>query len=636
MNQNYLIDHWSYSSMKEFLRNRFMFKRRYILKIYDFTKSPAMIVGSASHKALEVLLKGGTETEATEAGLLVINRVQEEEVNWGKTGSREKVIKTFTQAFQDYISEVDISKLRGQALGIEQVITAEIECEGIKMALPAKAVLDLVYRNDDGKLTILDHKFVSTYTDGETENGGLMLQAMFYYHTVKAEYGEAPVEMIFNECKVSKNKNGDGQVQPYVIKYEEHPEYFKLFTRIYDSCTVELSKPDIQFLPNLSDLMDAKDTLKHYSAGITGTERPTAIQHKTKDVQIVEKNFVPSGTDIVDNAHLTNEEKIRMKLLEFGIAVEMQQTYQGLNIIKYTLKPSRGTKMSQFEKFGKDIAIALQCKYVRIEAPIMGTNLIGIEIPNPERKFLSLKDAQYETAEALQGTLRIPIGVNVLGEVVVRDLSEMPHLLIAGATGSGKSVMINVAIQSLVAQNNPMQMKLVLIDPKRVELARYKTNPNLLVKPIYETEEATKALQWLIEEMEDRYNKLESVGAVNLAEYNRMNPPLPKIVIVVDEFADLMLQSKDNLAETAIVRIAQKARAVGIHLILGTQRPSVDVVTGVIKANLPSRIAFATAQRVDSQVILDQSGAEQLSGKGDCLFLDPSSRELLRLQALFV
>lgn len=619
--------------MKEFLRNRFAFKRKYILKIHDYKIGPSAIVGSASHKALEVILKGGSIDEGMQAGIDVINKKPDELINWGKTGSREKCVKDFTKAIKSYLEEIDLKYLQENALGVEQVITTFIKHDGVEMGIPAKGVVDLVVRKKNGKIAIIDHKFISSYTNSEEERGDMMLQAMFNYHIVKEEYGEEPEEFVFNECKVSTNKDGKPQVQPYIIKYSEHPEYQSLFAQIYDACTSEISRSDCQYLPNLSDMMDNIETFQNFKANSIGIKAPKVVKHKTEQVEYKEASFVESPVNMVDNKHLTPEEKIKSKLLEFGIAVEMQDTQTGLNIIRYTLKPSRSVRMSVFEKHAKDIAIALKAKSVRIEAPIMGTDLVGIEVPNPVRKFMKLQIDN--TSQLEQGTLNIPIGVNVLGETVTKDLANMPHLLIAGATGSGKSVMINVAIQALMAQNEPETMKLVLIDPKRVELARYRNSEHLLAKPIYEISDAIKTLEWLVDEMERRYETLESVDAVNIDEYNEMNPTMAKIVVVIDEFADLMLQA-DKRAEVSIVRIAQKARAVGIHLILGTQRPSVDVVTGVIKANLPCRIAFRTAQRVDSQVILDQQGAEQLSGKGDMLFLDPSESDLLRLQAYYV
>jgi S-DNA-T family DNA segregation ATPase FtsK/SpoIIIE len=313
----------------------------------------------------------------------------------------------------------------------------------------------------------------------------------------------------------------------------------------------------------------------------------------------------------------------------------MQETYKGASVIQYTLKPSRGLKMSSFEKHDKDLALVLKAKSIRIQAPIMGTDLVGVEVPNPKRAVIKLPD-EIERIVETPGTLTIPIGVDVYGRIITKDLADMPHLLIAGATGSGKSVMINVVIRSLVEQNTPEALKLVLIDPKRVELSQFKNLPNLLAPVIYDEKKATTTLNWLVEEMEIRYDRLEKAGYRGITDYNANNAnKMSKIVVVIDEFADLILQSDGNETEKAVIRLAQKARAIGIHIVLGTQRPSVDVVTGLIKANFPTRIAFMTSSRMDSQVILDQAGAEELIGKGDMLFLDPTVRGLQRLQGFY-
>lgn len=619
--------------MMQLLRNPFAFKKQYILKIYDYKMSPAGIVGKAGHKACERFFNGSSVDDSAGVGLAYINSVRDDEVEWGKTGSREKIIADFTQAFQSYVSEVPSYDV----VAVEKAITAFIEIDGVKLALPAKAISDLIIRDHDG-LTIVDHKFVSSYTDAEKEKGGFIIQGLFNYYTILSEFGEAPKRIVFNECKVSKNKNGDHQLQPYIIEFAEHPEYFALFQNLYNQCTREIVRPDKLYLPNLDDMLNP-NTLEDYRSQIITVEAPV-VNHKTKQAEYVEPKFVASPTDLVDNQYLPEEEKIRVKLQEFGIAVAMDETHKGGSIIQYTLKPSRGTKMTTFVRHAKDIAIALKAKTIRVEAPIMGTDTVGIEVPNPDRSFI-----EFTESLLIPDTLSIPIGVNVYGKPVVKLLDDMPHLLVAGATGSGKSVFINCAIKALTEQNSADALKLVLIDPKRVELARFKNVPHLLVPPIYDEEKATRSLNWLVAEMEIRYQKLETAGSRNIDEYNRSQADrMSKIVVVVDEFADLILQAEDAdptndrllTAERAIVRLAQKARAIGIHLILGTQRPSVDVVTGLIKANLPCRISFMTSSATDSQVILGEAGAEELIGKGDMLFMDSSVRGLQRLQGYLI
>ena len=637
----YPIDHWSQSSLLMFLRNQLGFKKTYILKIYDFKNSPATVVGSAGHKALEMFYKGSKPEEAATIALDYVNKIKDDEVKWGKTGSRDKIIKDFTSGFNGYLEEApNYYKI----VGVEKSITAFIEYQGNKLALPAKCKLDLIVENETGEIDIIDHKFVTSYTGGEEDRGSFIIQAMFSYFTVLAEFGRAPKRIHFNEYKLSKNTNGDSQLQPYTIEFDQHPEYFEIFINLYNTATKVIADPNHLYLPNFQDKFDYDNTtFNDYKAQIITVESPIVVQHKTGDFQFKDKKFISSPVNIVDNEHLTEEEKIRVKLLEFGVPVEMATTYYGASVIQYTLKASRGVKMSQFDKYSNDLALALKAKSIRVQAPIMGTDLVGIEVPNPNRSVINFFNDDNSINEKIRfnsGETAIPIGVNVYGETIYKELEEMPHLLIAGATGQGKSVMINVCVRALAEQNSAEELKFVMIDPKRVELVQFKNLPTLIPPIIYDTDKATKALYWLIDIMEKRYEMFEQSGVRDIKEYRKNIAPLHRIVVVIDEFADLILQSKESKegqsAEKAIIRLAQKARAVGIHLIIGTQRPSVDVVTGLIKANFPTRIAFTTSSRVDSQIILDQPGAEELVGKGDMLFLDPSFRGLQRMQGFYV
>lgn len=649
------IDHWSYSSLTLFMRNRLSFKKAYILKQFDDPKSPSSVVGSAGHKALEAYYNGMPVDQAIEVGMKLIERTSDAEIDFGKTGSREKMMKEYTQAINFYFAEMKPVKV----LGVEKSITKEIkDREGNVLALPAKAKIDLVVQNESGELEVIDHKFVRSFSDGMVDDPAKLIQGMFNYHTIEAEYGVAPARIIYRECKISVNKDGSPQVQDYVVEFNRH-EDFALFYNIYNDCTREILKPDVMYLPNFQDMFDGQNSFEIYRSNIIGVDAPVAVDHKEKQVDFVERTFVQSAVDKVENKNLTPEEKIRMKFAEFGIPVEMQETHVGASITQYTLKPSRGVRMSQFNKFASDIALALESHSIRIEAPIRGTGLVGIEVPSTERKTIDLTDK-----ELIAGTMSIPIGVNVYGHTIHKDLTEMPHLLVAGATGTGKSVFLNVVLTALTTQMDAEQMKLILIDPKRVELAQFKNVPHLLADVIYSTEGATIALEWLNEEMERRYMLLERANVRSIDQYNGMG----KIVVVIDEFADLMLsggqtkkkaeykqvtkveldasgkttskfkektQDEKPSAEHLIVRLAQKARAVGIHLILATQRPSADVVTGLLKANIPTKVAFMTTSKTNSQIVLDEVGAEELTGKGDMLFLDPSKPNLQRLQGYY-
>lgn len=645
MNAEYLIDHWSYSSLRSYTSNRFGWLNTYVLKTTVFKSSVSGLVGKAAHKAIEAIYKGASIQEGVGVGLSYIENIPDSEVKWGKTGSREKAGATYTFAINAFLSEIEKPK---EILAVEEPITAFIkpitpfpDMERAWFALPLKCVPDLVQRNEAGEIEIKDWKFVSAFSDDEEERPARILQAICSYHAVSEKFGTKPKRMCFHECKVSANKDGSPQMRTYVIDFDD-PEllnHFAAFYTVYDGCTREIAREDALFIPNFNDIFDGDETYKLFVGQTVGIERPKAVMHKVEDKEIKEYNYVESVADRVDNQFLTDEERIRLKLQEFGIAVEMRETFTGPNIIKYTFKPSRSRRMAEFAKLDKDLAIALKATSVRIEAPIMGTDLVGVEVPNPNRTFVKFEQA----AEEPTGTLNVPMGMDVYGNIVTKNLAEAPHMLVAGTTGSGKSVFINVLIRALIAQNTAEQMRLVLIDPKRVELSGYKDDPHLMAKPIYEVDDAIETLIWLTEEMERRYEALERIGARNIEEYNAVVPSMPRIVVVVDEFADLILQTKAkkakgerNQAEDAIVRLAQKARAVGIHVVLGTQRPSVDVVTGIIKANFPTRVAFATVQEVDSRTILDTEGAEALLGKGDMLMLDPARRDLVRLQSFYV
>lgn len=625
------ISHWSYSSMMLFLKNRLQFKKQYILNIFDYKTSPAALVGQACHAAVAEFWKNQklSMDKITEAGLKIINHTVDDKIDWGKTGSREDIIKDFMSALNFYFQELPVY---GEVLGVEKSITQFINVDGQEMAIPAKVKTDLIARDNSGKIVIIDHKFVSRYTDPDKDKPEFVLQSMFNKYNVEAEFGEKVERMIYNEVKISKNKDGTPQSQPYEIIFDKHPDYDQFFKQIYIDCTTEISKPDCSYLPNIGDMMSGPESFDEYRKKIITVDAPIGISHRTRKADFVDKKYIASSTDIVDNKYLTNEEKIRTKLLEFGLAVEMKDTFVGPNITLYTFKPSRANKMSSFDGYAKDLAIALKAKTIRVEAPIMGTDTIGVEIPNEERQIVQWNE-KYLTPD----TLKIPIGINVHNEVVSKDLADMPHLLVAGATGSGKSVMLNVIIRTLFQQNDFARLKLVLIDPKRVELSQFKGLPHLLTPVIYDDAKAIKTIEWLVAEMEQRYDKLEKQGCRSIDEYNRNTYEImPKIVVVVDEFGDLIQSTVSDTFGNNIVRLAQKSRAVGIHLVLGTQRPSVDVLPGILKANLPTRIAFMTSSKVDSQVILDQTGAEELTGRGDLLFLDPHQKNLQRLQGLLI
>ena len=334
---------------------------------------------------------------------------------------------------------------------------------------------------------------------------------------------------------------------------------------------------------------------------------------------------------------------IMQKLSDLGIEIISVTANPGPVVTQYELTPAPNVRISRIEYLGGDLAMALSARSIRIEAPIPGKAVVGIEIPNDEPEAIRFKPllTPIDKTGAWTPNEAIPfaLGKDVGGVPQVRDLASMPHLLIAGATGSGKSVMVNAIIASLLFARTPQELRMILVDPKRVELSGYNGLPHLLVPVITESDKAASALKWAVLEMENRYRMFANAGARNLEGYNSsredVNDRMYSIVIIIDELADLMMQDGRE-TEESIVRIAQKARATGIHLILATQRPSVNVVTGLIKANIPSRIAFSMASQIDSRTVLDSPGAEDLIGRGDMLFQPSDAPKPTRMQGVFV
>jgi S-DNA-T family DNA segregation ATPase FtsK/SpoIIIE len=344
----------------------------------------------------------------------------------------------------------------------------------------------------------------------------------------------------------------------------------------------------------------------------------------------------------IENQILGTSQILKNKLAEFGIEAEVRNVNIGPIITQYELEPAKGIKVSKFSSLADDLALAIKAKSIRVQAPIPGRGLIGIEIPNLARDMIYLRDLLLsEEMRAMHSKLAFGLGKDIAGKPLVADLSKMPHLLIAGATGSGKSVCINTIIMSLIMRSRPDELRLILIDPKRVELAGYNDLPHLIGQVVTDADTALETMYWAVKEMERRYELLQEAKVRDILGYNEKSgegeelEKLPYIVIIVDEFADLIMTSGKDI-ELPITRLAQMARAVGIHLILATQRPSIKVITGIIKANFPARIAFQVSSRVDSRVILDMIGAERLLGNGDMLFLPPGKAVPERIHGAFV
>ena len=407
------------------------------------------------------------------------------------------------------------------------------------------------------------------------------------------------------------------------------------------------------------------DTAKEKKSLLKKVEKPEKVNEEqalvaTRDpnweapsLELLEKN--ESGADAGDTRQ--NAQIIHDTLSEFNIEAAMGDINVGPKVTQYTLRPPSGVKLTRITALETNIALNLAAQSLRIEAPIPGQKAVGIEVPNRKAAEVRLRSTlSSKQWAAARDPLSFGIGKDISGQVVVGELGKMPHLLIAGQTGSGKSVMINTLLCSLLYRNSPSDMKLILVDPKQVEMAPYADIPHLLTPVINEPEKTISALKWAVNEMERRYKLLAGEKIRNIKEYNKRlqsrakkiaiadengnvqeheDGSMPYIVIVIDEMSDLMMMAKKDV-ETLIVRLAQKSRAVGIHLVLATQRPSVNVITGLIKANVPARIAFTVASQVDSITILDQSGAEKLLGQGDMLFYVTSMSKPRRIQGAWV
>ena len=334
--------------------------------------------------------------------------------------------------------------------------------------------------------------------------------------------------------------------------------------------------------------------------------------------------------------------KLQKTLYSFGVSAKVENVSVGPAITRYELKPAEGVRVSKIANLADDIALNLAAETIRIEAPIPGKQAVGIEVPNKEKEAVHLREVlESEEFQNNKSKLTVALGKDVAGNIQLADIAKMPHVLIAGSTGSGKSVCINTIISSIIYNAKPSEVKMVMVDPKVVELSVYNGIPHLLIPVVTDPKKAAGALAWAVQEMDNRYNLFASRGVRDIKGYNKAiekdegQGKLPQIVIIVDELADLMMVAAKDVEE-AICRLAQKARAAGMHLVIATQRPSVDVITGLIKANIPSRIAFAVSSQVDSRTILDSIGAEKLLGKGDMLFFPTGFPKPVRVQGAFV
>lgn len=385
------------------------------------------------------------------------------------------------------------------------------------------------------------------------------------------------------------------------------------------------------------DIISAPDEAKNEAAEETEPDVPV---YEFPPLSLLAAPGKPSAADLDELKN--NASKLVDTLRSFNVKTRVSDVSRGPTITRYELTPESGTRVRSISNLSDDIALGLAVPNIRIEAPIPGKAAVGIEVPNKKRENVYLRALlENEAFETEESRLTCALGADVAGSPIYCDIAKMPHLLIAGATGTGKSVCINSIIMSLLYKSTPQEIRLIMIDPKKVELTIYNGIPHLHVPVVSDVKKAAGTLAWAVTEMERRYELIESVGVRNIKNYNKVtyNDPekeyLPQMVIIIDEFADLMMTVKDDV-ETSVCRIAQMGRAAGIHLIIGTQRPSVNVVTGLIKANIPSRIAFTMSSQIDSRTVIDVAGAEKLLGRGDMLYIPTGSLKPQRVQGAFV
>jgi len=637
----------------------------------------------------EIIISSESEAiqKGLEIGLAFIEAYPDGMIGWNTSyQGKQQVMEKFTFAFNSYVKEMPYvtETIVSLEQEMEEKIKVEWKGQEIMLPVPLKGYTDKI-EEVDGNLIIVDYKTCSSFSDPDKIDAYKMLQAAVYYFLTYAKYGREPYSMKYQEVKVSKNRDGSPQVKEYEIIFAENDLFFDFFFRFYDDITRAING-EMVWIPNIAAMYDNEiaiiayinrlDLPEHVAAQMK-SEQVTNITDllKTKIanassmkklLKTVEKNFISGKT--LNYKDMEIEERIRTKMAEHGMLLRYVDTVSGSAVEVYRFDPSIGIKMSKIKTFAADIEQVTGATNVRILAPIPGTTYVGVEVPRG--------DARTFVGEAPKATgIVSPVGVDMFGQTQFIDITEAPHVLIAGTTGGGKSVALRSILNSIEGNAD-----FWLCDPKGVELHDIKSE-----RYAEEPEDIRTVLEDLTTEMDKRYVILKQTGA-------RSWTGRP-IVCVIDEFGDFILSnpkgtvtpnyynwSKDQLkaevkkrfpdmangldgfkipngeladlltsesqksetkyqelsGEDLVVKLAQKARAAGIHMIIATQRPSADVITGRIKANFPTRIALRTASEVDSRIILDQAGAEKLTGKGDALVLRSDSADLVRVQGFSV
>lgn len=627
----------------------------------ESTRSISSVIGQAFHSAMETYYTTiSDDQDAIKAGLQqgmdFLEGYNPNFIEFTKDcPTIQKAQERFTFVYTEYIkyeSDKD-DKIISCEDFIEEYVNVEYQNKTVSLPIKLKGYIDKVVQSPDGKMRIVDYKTARAFSDPDKIDGVKIIQAVQYYFLVYAKYGIPPYSMVYKEVKTTRNRDGSPQVREYEMVYEENPLFFDLYFRLYNDTTRALTGKAV-FVPNLRDMFDNEISIIAYIHGLDNSEELAQQMKKArvdnitqllkkklhntanmnKFMQTIKKKFISHKT--LNYNAMSSHEKIATKLMEHGMMIHFEDVIHGANVDLYRYTPSVGLKMSKIKSFVSDIEQVVGRAGVRVLAPIPNTTYIGFEVPKAEREFP--KDMPKADGFSLA------IGIDVMGDPYNFDVREAPHMLVAGATGSGKSVFLNSIIQQLIGK-----CELWLLDPKMVELVQFKSQAKVhATAPL----DIHAQISTLVAIMNKRYAEMAKRGVRSIAEIDNM----PYIFCVVDEFGDLIVGNhmredivetgemyKDGTPKTKIVKtniskeiermiliLAQKARAAGIHLIIATQRPSTDIITGSIKANFPTKVAFRCAKAIDSVVVLGEDGAERLLGKGDMIF--SCDKEDIRLQ----
>lgn len=594
-----------------FLNNQIQFKKRYIAKVYDEPSSPALVVGKAMHKMIEERLKGQSIEVAIQSGLQEIENIADYEIDYGKTGSREKIIDRYQKLSTIVINELPTYD---DILAIEDRVECELSIRNKK--IPMKGYIDLV-RDLGDALEIVDWKSVTSYSDEDTENWAYLIQSWIYVQLIEFKYKKPVSRVVFKEIKKTINRDSMPQIKDYVLDRHGIEEANDVIGRVVKAVSDYVDNPDATYFPNPRDMMNGAQSM-HIVAQMEGVTVRTV--HTTER----REKFAPVNTVVAEDIASddgSETDRIKGKLVEFGIGGRIEKVIKSNTVDTYMFRPNRGVKMSKIATMGDDLSLALGSDAVRVIAPVYGTKTVGIEVPHEQ---------SFPTFDGKGSSHQIPIGVDTMNNVIYDDIAKMPHMLIGGQTGSGKSVFIRNIIQSL---NN---CEVDIIDMKGLDFEDLGKNI------ISEVPAALMLIKKLVHIMDECYKN------------KRVNAK--RRVLIIDEYADLVMQTgkeKHEIGvfdengklktktttidtrkqlETDLTRILQKGRAANINVIIATQRPSADIVAPIIKANCPVKACLRVATAKNSEIILDESGGERLLGKGDMLYLGSGMVKPVRVQ----